>query len=120
VLEVNKHIYKYVKTDSKVERKFAQQLEEWEILVYAKLPGWFKIPTPVGNYNPDWALVFDTKEVKYIYFIAETKGSMDTMQLKESEKLKIEYAKKHFESLWNTDVKYDVVETYEDLMGKVF
>jgi type III restriction enzyme len=74
----------------------------------------------VGNYNPDWAIVFDKKDVKYIYFIAETKGSMNTMQLKETEKLKIEYARKHFESLGYQDIKYDVVSTYEDLREKVF
>lgn len=120
ILEVKKHIYKYVKTDSKIERSFAQDLENGEISVYAKLPSWFKIPTPVGNYNPDWAIVFDKKDVKYIYFIAETKWSMSTMQLKESEKLKIEYARKHFESLGHADIKYDVISTYEDLKDKVF
>ncbi len=120
ILEVKKHIYKYVKTDSKIERSFAQELENWEISVYAKLPSWFKIPTPVGNYNPDWAIVFDKKDIKYIYFIAETKGSMSSMQLKESEMLKIEYARKHFASLGHADIKYDVISTYEDLRNKVF
>ena len=79
----------------------------------------FKIPTPVGNYNPDWAIVFDTPNAKYIYFIAETKGSMSTMQLKRSEELKIEYAKKHFESLNEAHIKYGVITNYEDLMQKV-
>lgn len=119
ILEVKKHIYRYVKTDSKVERSFAQELENGEISVYAKLPSWFKIPTPVGNYNPDRAIVFDKKDVKYIYFIAETKGSMSTMQLKETEKLKIEYARKHFASLGHADIKYDVISTYEDLRNLV-
>jgi type III restriction enzyme len=75
VLAVKKHIYDYIKTDSKVERKFAQDLElgDNKVVVYAKLPRGFKIPTPVGNYSPDWAIVFDEKEVKHIYFIAETK-----------------------------------------------
>lgn len=120
ILEVKKHIYKYVKTDSKIERAFAQDLENGEISVYAKLPSGFKIPTPVGNYNPDWAIVFDKKNIKYIYFIAETKGSMNSMQLKESEMLKIEYARKHFASLGHADIKYDVISTYEDLRNKVF
>ena len=62
----------YVKTDSKIERKFAQELDNGEAMVYAKLPSGFKIPTPVGNYNPDWAIVFETKETKHVYFIAET------------------------------------------------
>ena len=119
VLEVKKHIYDYVKTDSNIERKFAQELESGEAIVYAKLPSGFKIPTPVGNYNPDWAIVFDTKVAKYVYFIAETKGSMSTMQLKGAEKLKIEYARKHFAKLGTDKLKYDVVATYEDLMNKV-
>jgi len=121
ILKVNKHIYEYVKTDSKVERKFASELDlnNNKVLVYAKLPSGFKIPTPVGNYNPDWAIVFDNKDVKYIYFIAETKGSMSSLQLKGSEKQKIDYAKKHFESLSTTDLCYDVVDSYESLMEKV-
>lgn len=121
ILEVKKHIYKYVKTDSKIERKFATDLElnDNKVLVYAKLPNGFKIPTPVGNYNPDWAIVFEDKEVKHIYFIAETKGSMSSLQLKGIEKQKIDYAKKHFESLSCSDLKYDVVDSYESLMERV-
>lgn len=119
ILEVKKHIYDYVKTDSDIERDFAKDLETGEILVYAKLPSGFKIPTPVGNYNPDWAIVFDTKEVKYIYFIAETKGDMSSLNLKWTENLKIAYARKHFESLWHADVKYDVIDNYKSLMNMV-
>lgn len=119
VLEVQKHIYDYVKTDSKIERKFAQELDNGEAMVYAKLPSGFKISTPVGNYNPDWAIVFETKNTKNVYFIAETKGSMSTMQLKGAEKLKIEYAKKHFEKLGNESLTYDVIATYEDLMNNI-
>ena len=88
-------------------------------MVYAKLPSGFKIPTPVGNYNPDWAIVFDTKVAKYVYFIAETKGSMESLQLKEAETRKINYAKKHFESLGHLDIKYDVIKTYQDLRDMV-
>jgi len=119
ILDVKKHIYDYLKTDSKTERQFARDMEVGEILVYAKLPNDFKIPTPVGNYNPDWAIVFDTEQFKTIYFIAETKGSMDSLQLKEIEKRKINYAKKHFESLGHLDIKYDVVSTYQDLIDQV-
>lgn len=119
VLEVQRHIYDYVKTDSKVERKFAQELESGEAIVYAKLPSSFKIPTPVGNYNPDWAIVFDTEKAKYVYFIAETKGSMSTLQLKGAELLKIEYARKHFSTLGTDKLKYDVVASYEDLINMV-
>jgi type III restriction enzyme len=120
ILRVKKHVYDYVKTDSNEERIFAGNLEKEEVMVYAKLPNKFKIPTPIGNYNPDWAIVFDRKDVKYIYFIAETKGSMSTMDLKKAEELRIEYAKKHFKALNNADIKYDVVKTYEDMMDKVF
>ena len=119
ILEVKKHVYDYIKTDSKIEREFAEYLESGEILVYAKLPRGFNIPTPVGSYNPDWAIVFDTDKFKYVYFIAETKGSMQSLQLKAIEEQKISYAKKHFEALGNTDIKYDVISTYEDLIDKV-
>jgi type III restriction enzyme len=122
ILEVKKHIYDYVKTDSKVERQFATDLESEEVLVYAKLPGGpngFKIPTPLGNYNPDWAIVFDTDKFKYVYFIAETKGSMETLQLKEIEQKKISYAKKHFEALGHADIKYDVIDSYQALRDKI-
>ena len=122
ILEVKKHVHNYVKTDSKVERDFATDLECEEVLVYAKLPGGpkgFKIPTPLGNYSPDWAIVFNTDKVKYVYFIAETKGSMETLQLKEIEQEKIKYARKHFEALGHADIKYDVIDSYRALRDKV-
>ncbi|TXL19385.1 hypothetical protein BMR03_15295, partial [Methylococcaceae bacterium HT2] len=119
ILEVKKHIYDYLKTDSKIEQEFSKELESGEVLVYAKLPNDFKIPTPVGNYNPDWAIVFDTDKFKYVYFIAETKGSMESMQLRAIEEKRIDYAKKHFEALGHADIKYDVITTYQDLRDKV-
>lgn len=119
ILKVKKHIYDYVKTDSKTERVFAGDLETGEVLVYAKLPFGFKIPTPVGEYNPDWAIVFDTAKFKYVYFIAETKGSMESLQIKEIEKRKINYARKHFEALGHADIKYDVISTYQELLNKI-
>ena len=119
ILQVKKHIYDYLKTDSKNERLFATDLENGEVSVYAKLPNDFKIPTPVGNYNPDWAIVFDNSDFKYVYFIAETKGSMESLELREIEQRKINYAKKHFESLGHADIKYDVISTYQDLLEKV-
>ena len=118
-LEVKKHIYDYVITDSSIEMEFAKKLEQGEVTLYAKLPNGFKIRTPFGNYNPDWALVFDNKDVKYIYFIAETKGSMQSAQLKGAEKGKIECARKHFKSISDGTVKYDVVNTYENLIDLV-
>ncbi len=119
ILEVKNHIYDYLKYDSDVEADFSNDLETGEVLVYAKLPRDFKIPTPVGNYNPDWAIVFDTEKVKYIYFIAETKGSLSSLELGGIENLKVEYAKKHFESLADANIKYDVVKTYQDLLDRV-
>lgn len=115
-LEVKKHIYDYVITDSNVEMEFAKKLEEGEVTIYAKLPNGFKIRTPFGNYNPDWAIVLDNKEFKYIYFIAETKGSMQSAQLKGAEKGKIECAKKHFKSISGGNVKYGVVDSYQSLV----
>ena len=116
-IDVKKHIYDYLVTDSKNEINFAKKLETGEVTVYAKLPNGFKIPTPVGYYNPDWAIVFDNQTFKYIYFIAETKGSMNSMELREVEKSKIECARKHFACLSNNDVKYDVVDSYESLIN---
>lgn len=116
-MDVKKHIYDYLVTDSKNEKEFAKKLESGEVTVYAKLPNGFKIPTPVGNYNPDWAIVFDNPSFKYIYFIAETKGSMDSMELRDVEKAKIECARRHFECLCNDTVKYDVVDSYESLIN---
>ena len=117
---VEKHIYDYIVTDSKIERAFAKELDaSAEVLVYAKLPRGFFIPTPVGEYNPDWAIVFNEGEKKHIYFIAETKGSMNSMELREIEKAKIECARKHFAKLNSSRLKYDVVDSYEKLMGIV-
>lgn len=114
---VEKHIYDYVVTDSKIERAFAKELDvSNEVRVYAKLPRGFFIPTPMGNYNPDWAIVFKEGEVKHIYFIAETKGSMESMELREVEKAKIECARKHFAKLNTGQLKYDVVNSYEKLL----
>lgn len=116
ISNVEKHIYDYLVYDSIVEKKFAEKLESGEVTVYAKLPNDFKIPTPVGNYNPDWAIVFDNNNFKYIYFVAETKGDMSSMQLKSVEQAKISCAKKHFECISDNEVGYDVVDSYESLI----
>ena len=115
-IDVKKHIYDFLVKKKKNEINFAKKLETGEVTVYAKLPNGFKIPTPVGYYNPDWAIVFDNQTFKYVYFIAETKGSMNSMELREVEKSKIECARKHFSCLSNNDVKYDVVDNYESLI----
>ena len=114
------HIYDYVFTDSKGERKFVEELDvSTEVKVYAKLPRGFSIPTPVGDYNPDWAIVFDAGKVRHIYFIAETKGSMSKLELRPIEESKIECARKFFAKITSNEVKYDVVSSYEKLMDLV-
>ena len=88
-----------------------------EVCVYAKLPRSFHIPTPVGNYAPDWAIAFnDNMGIKHVFFIAETKGSMDSMQLKGVELAKIECAKKLFNNASTSKVRYDVVDSYGSLL----
>lgn len=118
--QLNKHVFDYVVTDSKIERKFVTELDtSSEVVVYAKLPRGFTIPTPVGDYNPDWAISFKEGSVKHIYFVAETKGSLSSMQLRAIEDAKISCARKFFETLnqqaANEKVKYDVVTDYEQL-----
>ncbi len=120
----NKHIYDYAITDSKVESRFLDELDvSSEVVVYAKLPSGFFIPTPVGNYNPDWAIAFTKNSVKHIYFVAETKGSMSSLQLKAIEQAKISCARKFFSEInGNIDsdkIKYDVVSDYCNLMKLV-
>ncbi len=119
-IKTKKHLYDHVVYDSKIEKDFASGLEnENRIAVYVKLPKTFFIPTPVGNYNPDWAIAFYEGSVKHIYFVAETKGSMNSMQLREIEKKKIELATKHFQAISQGNVTYDVVNSYNALMEKV-
>lgn len=89
------------------------------MVVYAKLPRGFFIPTPVGNYNPDWAIAFREGKVKHVYFVAETKGSMSTMDLRAIEESKIKCARKFFEKITSSAVKYDVVDSYGKLMELV-
>lgn len=90
-----------------------------EVCVYARLPRSFHIPTPVGNYAPDWAIAFNEGSVKYVYFIAETKGSMDNMELRGIEKSKTDCAAKLFDQLSNGNVRYGVVDSYEKLRDLV-
>lgn len=120
------HIYDFVLPDSgsKPEREFAEALEaSAEVVVYAKLPRGFLIPTPVGDYNPDWAISFKEGSVKHIYFVAETKGSMSSMDLREIEKTKIKCARKFFDEMNRRfapeNVKYDVVDSFGRLMEVV-
>lgn len=115
--EAKKHITDYVFSDSKGERDFAHDLDDAnEVVVYAKLPRSFQIPTPVGNYAPDWAIAMQKNGVKHIFFIAETKGSMGSMELRGVEKAKIECAEKLFNSISTANVKYHKVTKYQDLL----
>jgi type III restriction enzyme len=118
--EAKKHVTDYVFSDSKGERQFAQDLDEAsEVVVYAKLPRSFQIPTPVGNYAPDWAIAMKKNDVKHIFFIAETKGSMSSMDLNAVEKAKIDCAEKLFNTISTANVKYHKVATYHDLIDKM-
>ena len=118
--EGKKSIVDYVFTDSEGERKFVGQIDTAkEVAVYAKLPKGFHIPTPVGNYSPDWAIAFQEGEVKHIYFVAETKGSMSSMDLREIEKGKIACAEKLFAQISTSNVKYGKVDSFETLMNIV-
>lgn len=122
--KLKRHIYDYVITDSGIERKFVETLDtSTDVVVYAKLPRGFLIPTPVGDYNPDWAISFKEGVVKHVYFVAETKGSMSTMQLSKIEETKIECARKFFEGINKKyepeNVKYDVVDSFGKLMDIV-
>lgn len=121
--KLKKHVYDYVVTDSKVERDFVTELDtSTEVEVYAKLPRGFFIPTPVGDYNPDWAIAFTEGSVKHVYFVAETKGSLSTLQLKGVEDAKIESARKFFAEVnrkFEGQVKYDVADSYSKLMELV-
>jgi type III restriction enzyme len=121
---LKKHVFDYAVTDSKVERKFVEDLDSSsEVIVYSKLPRGFSIPTPVGNYNPDWAIAFDKNSVKHVYFVAETKGTMRSLELRGIENTKIECAKKFFHEMNgkvnSQSVRYDVVDSYESLMKLV-
>ena len=122
--KLKNHVYDYAITDSEVERAFVEKLDtSSEVVVYAKLPRGFLIPTPVGDYNPDWAISFREGSVKHIYFVAETKGSMSSLQLRQIEEIKIDCARKFFakisEEVIHDRVKYDVVTSYEQLMDIV-
>jgi type III restriction enzyme len=122
--KLQRHIYDYVLTDSNIEREFVKELDaSTDVVVYAKLPRGFLIPTPVGDYNPDWAISFKDGNIKHVYFVAETKGSMSTMDLRPLEATKIECARKFFTEINKKyapeNVKYDVVNSFGKLMELV-
>ena len=119
-MAANKHLYDHILYDSTNEKTFAESVDTSnEVAVYVKLPNGFFISTPVGKYNPDWAIAFHEGKVKHIYFVAETKGSMSSMQLREIEKAKIHCAREHFKAISTSSVVYDVVDSYAALLDKV-
>ena len=110
----------YAQDGQSTERKFVQDLDAaQEVCVYAKLPKGFAIPTPVGNYSPDWAIAFNEGTVKHIYFIAETKGTMNSFNLKPIEKAKIDCAEKLFNKISTSRVRYSCVDSYQSLLDKM-
>ena len=99
------------------EATFAKQLEDAaEVVIYAKLPKSFYITTPVANFTPDWAIVFDKEKVRHIYFVAETKGSDSDLELREIEKLKIHCATQHFKEISAQEVKFAKINSYDKLL----
>ena len=119
-IPVKKSLYNYIISDSDVERKFAGEIDnDKNVAIYVKLPNGFYIDTPVGKYDPDWAIAFYEGSVKHIYFVAETKGDLSSLQLREIESLKIHCAREHFKKISSDSVKYDVVKDYAGLLNAV-
>lgn len=119
-MKAQRHLYDHIVYDSTNERDFATDLDtNTDVAVYVKLPDSFYIATPVGHYNPDWAIAFYEGTVKHIYFVAETKGSMSSMQLRLIEESKIHCAREHFKAISNGNVVYDVVDSYQTLLERV-
>lgn len=114
LIPIEKSIYDHVVFDSEVERNFAEKLETWEeVKLFIKLPAWFTVATPVGEYNPDWAVLFEARDEfgeaqDRLALVRETKGTTDFEQLRESEQMKIRCAERHFKTI---GVDYDVVDS---------
>ena len=118
--ETKKSVYEQVVYDSTIERTFANQLEKSEaVKVYAKLPGWFTVPTPLGAYNPDWAVLVQTDEGERLYLVVETKGSLSVHDLREGEAAKIACGKVHFKSLGVNEsaARYVVAQDFNDVLS---
>ena len=121
MLNAEKSVYEKVVYDSDTERDFASQLEmNNAIKVYAKLPGWFRVPTPLGTYNPDWAVLVEQDGAERLYFVVETKSSLFTDDLRDKESAKIKCGKAHFKALAIGDnpARYLVATKFEDLVNQ--
>ena len=120
VMKAQRHLYDHIVYDSTNERDFASELDtNTDVAVYVKLPDSFYISTPVGHYNPDWAIAFYEGTVKHIYFVAETKGSLSSLQLRLIEEAKIHCAREHFKAISGDNVIYEVADNYQSLLEKV-
>lgn len=119
-MRTKKNLYDHLIYDSDKERDFAAKLDlDNKVVVYVKLPKSFFISTPMGHYSPDWAIAFKEGTVKHIYFVAETKGSLSSFQLRPMEADKIKCARAHFKAISSRDVVYDVVTSYDELLTEV-
>ena len=119
-MKAQRHLYDHILYDSTNERNFAADLDtNTSVAVYVKLPDSFYIATPVGRYNPDWAIAFYEGTVKHIYFVAETKGSLRSMELRDIEKAKIHCAREHFKAISSGNVVYDFINSYQALLDRV-
>jgi type III restriction enzyme len=119
MVNAEKSVYEQVIYQSDTERTFAEDLEKNEaIKVYAKLPGWFCVPTPLGSYNPDWAVLVERDGAERLYFVVETKSSLFTDDLRDKESAKIECGKAHFRSLavGENPARYVVARSANDLL----
>ena len=119
-IETQKSIYTHIIYDSLKEEDFASKFEKNEdVKLYIKLPNWFKIPTPIGNYNPDWAILLDVDGTDKLYFVLETKSGKNSQlfeePLRESEKINIECGRKHFEAL-NTKAEFKTANEFDKFM----
>lgn len=120
VIDAKKHLFDKLRYDSTVEKSLGEDLDTADnVELYVKLPSGFYINTPMGKYNPDWAITFKEGSVKHIYFVAETKGDTSDIQLREIEKAKIECARRHFSIISSDTVKYSAVSTFTELMKLV-
>ncbi|OGO88101.1 MAG: hypothetical protein A2Y24_07555 [Clostridiales bacterium GWE2_32_10] len=119
MIESEKSVYDYVVYDSNIEEEFAKKLEKNQsVKVYAKLPDWFKIETPIGDYNPDWAVLIEKDGEEKLYFVVETKGNTLSEELRLREIVKMQCGEKHFETL-NNEVKFEKHDNFEKFIEGV-